>query len=82
MEQKPTREKVVPRCRYEHGELKHLTGAEYGQGFSGFGFQSVRSVPGEEAKSSLIAPLPRGIVLQAYECPVCGYTELFGKTQE
>lgn len=61
---------VVPNCRYQHGDLVRLGPPVFPKHYL--------LVDVDDA----IAGAPRdmhGIVVDAYECPVCGYTELFEK---
>lgn len=66
----------VPTCRYGHGDLKPVNGDP---GFPGAFALGGMSLDGDGKR---IAPAGSGLLLDVYECPACGYTELFELQQK
>lgn len=66
---------VVPVCRYQHGELAKVNTTE-GHAFVIDGARRV-----DEEKAYSYQPQNFGIVLDVFECAVCGYTELFERRE-
>jgi hypothetical protein len=64
---------IVPTCRYEHGELQRINDAKSEAFTLSYGYKS--------GAGAYVSQGDAGIVLDAYECPTCGYTELFERQE-
>ena len=67
---------IEPTCRYDHGNLKKVNGEP--------GFPSAFAVSGMNLvnEGAPLTPAGTGLLLDVFECPVCGYTELFELRQK
>lgn len=66
---------TTPHCRYNHGPLQQINAREgYPRAFGLVGINAPNITPKESSQTML--------VLDVFECPTCGYTELFEHTTE
>ncbi len=65
---------IAPNCRYGHGNLKKVNNGspEFPDVFAVSGMQRMTQDGVTRVTSSQV-----GLLLDVFECPVCGYTELF-----
>jgi hypothetical protein len=65
---------VKPDCRYGHGPLWRIEGVQYPARYL---LTSERPLVERDAEKRMVGIEFNGILLQAWECTTCGYTELF-----
>ncbi len=70
---------VVPTCRYDHGPLWKVEGRGYPRRFLLSGEEPRAHRDGDGRLFDLEF---RGILVSAWECQFCGYTELFEADME
>jgi len=71
--------KVVPTCRYGHGELVHVDKHDENHRWGFMGLSLINMQAGMEAGQPLriTKPSERVFTVQLYRCSECGYLEAF-----
>lgn len=67
---------IIPNCRYGHGDLR-VAPEGTDPKISAVVLQALERPEGGKWKLST-----GGLILDVFECPVCGYTELFERIDE
>lgn len=71
--------KVVPTCRYGHGNLEHVdkNDVDHRWGLMGLSMIGVQPATDSEPRLIITKPSDRVFTVQLYRCPECGYLEAF-----